>query len=69
MTDTDELFITVTITIEANADEGEPAREIQQRYAYAAGFGEDAIVLSPHWDEAKSVTRPHGDYWMLFRRD
>ena len=37
------------------------------RFAYAAGYDDDAIALSPSWDEA-NPERPDGDYWMLMRR-
>ena len=74
--DQDEMFITVNVTPD---DEGDTTIQTW-RFAYAAGYDDDALALSPYWDEGLeneetgSVSYPHplkpyGNYLMLMRRD
>ena len=68
--DGDELFITLRDTHD---------EERTARIAYAAGFHDGAIAVSPYWDEGNwdedtgswspHPNWPHGHYWMLMRRN
>ena len=73
----DNLFIIVDV--QPDPDDEDPV-DVTVRFAYAAGFSDDALALSPYWDESiehedgswtlrPNPDKPHGDYWMLMRRD
>ena len=72
--DQDEMFVTVNLT-----EDGEETG-VTWRFAYAAGYADDALAVSPYWDEGLEdeetghvsyphPLRPYGNYWMLMRRD
>ena len=72
--DQDEMFITVNLT-----KDGEEIGETW-RLSYAAGYGDDALAVTPYWDEGTynedtgvwtfpNPRFPYGNYWMLMRRD
>ena len=72
--DQDEMFITVNLT-----KDGEEIGETW-RLSYAAGYGDDALAVTPYWDEGTynedtgvwtfpNPLFPYGNYWMLMRRD
>ena len=75
----DEANLYIIVDVAPDPDDEDPV-DVTLRFAYAAGFGDDALALSPYWDESvehedgswtlrPNPKRPHGNYWMLMRRD